>query len=71
MKGVVAEESGDKGIAKSRAGARSGLAKKRAWWLSGLWMGMRDGRAAVREEIRSSGERVWRDNKPAREEEVM
>jgi hypothetical protein len=34
-------------------------------------MEMRDGRAAVREEIRESGERVWRDNRPPRDGEVM
>lgn len=34
-------------------------------------MEMRDGRAAVKEEIRVSGGRVWRDNRPPREGEVM
>lgn len=69
--GAEAEESADKGITKSRAGARSGLARRRAWWSSGAGMEMRDGRAAVREEIRESGERVWRDNRPPWEREVM
>lgn len=34
-------------------------------------MEMRDGRASVIEEMRRSGERVWRDNSPPREGEVM
>jgi hypothetical protein len=34
-------------------------------------MEMSEGRAAVREVARASGERVWRDNRPPLEGEVM
>ena len=34
-------------------------------------METREGRASVREEIRESGERVWRDNRPPGEGEVI
>lgn len=34
-------------------------------------MEVRVGRMSVMEEIRASGERVWRDNRPPREGEVM
>ena len=34
-------------------------------------MGRTEGRAAIREAIRASGERVWRDNRPPLDGEVM
>ena len=69
--GTEAEESADKGMIKRRVGVRSGLAMRHAWRLSGSGMEMTEGRAVVREVIRASGERVWRDNRPPLEEEVM
>jgi hypothetical protein len=71
VEGTEAEEWADKGITKRRVGVRSGLAMRHAWRLSGSGMEMTEGRAAEREGIRASGERVWRDNRPPLEEEVM
>lgn len=62
--GTEDEESEDKGMRKRRAGNRSGWVRIHAYRLSGSGMEMADERAAVRETMRASGERVWRDNWP-------